>query len=133
MPYHFKVWTDTSKHAWRCGQTTPPFADQNRSQQFYYWLCVNDNSLSFYPGTRYLFLIIMNLVMHYIYISSVYSLFSDRVGFPPHNTPFPGVLIKSIGAAFFIQMPFLTSTTCMGMQYQIGTDVTLIFIWLMKC
>ena len=32
--------------------------------------------------------------------SSVYSPFSYRVGFPPHNAPFPGVLMKSIGAAF---------------------------------
>ena len=39
--------------------------------------------------------------------SSVYSPFSDRVGLPPHNTPFPGVLIKSIGAAFYDRMPFL--------------------------
>ena len=35
------------------------------------------------------------------YILSVYSPFSDRVGLPLHNTPFPGVLMKSIGAAFF--------------------------------
>ena len=46
-----------------------------------------------------------------IYILSVYSLFSDRVGLPLHNTPFPGVLMKSFGAAFFDQMPFLMSTT----------------------
>ena len=32
--------------------------------------------------------------------SSVYSPFSDRVGPPPHNTPFPGVSMKSIGVAF---------------------------------
>ena len=32
--------------------------------------------------------------------SSVYSPFSDRVGLPHHNTPFPGVLMKNIGAAF---------------------------------
>ena len=32
--------------------------------------------------------------------SSIYSPFSDRVGLPPHNTPFPGVSMKSIGAAF---------------------------------
>ena len=31
-----------------------------------------------------------------LYISLVYSPFSDRVGLPPHNTPFPGVLMKSI-------------------------------------
>ena len=30
----------------------------------------------------------------------VYNLFSDRVGLPPHNAPFPGVLMNSIGAAF---------------------------------
>ena len=36
-----------------------------------------------------------------IYILSVYSSFSDRVGLPLHNTPFPGVLMKSIGATFF--------------------------------
>ena len=49
-----------------------------------------------------------------LYILSVYSPFSDRVGLPLHNTPFPGVLMKSIGAAFSDLMPFLTSTTCMG-------------------
>ena len=38
---------------------------------------------------------------NYIYILSVYSLFSDKVGLPLHNTPFPGVLMKSIGAVFF--------------------------------
>ena len=32
--------------------------------------------------------------------SSVYSPFSDRVGLTPHSTPFPGVLMNSIGAAF---------------------------------
>ena len=48
----------------------------------------------------------------YLYILSVYSPFSDRVGLPLHNTPFPEVLMKSIGAAFFDRMPFLTSITC---------------------
>ena len=37
----------------------------------------------------------------YIYISSVYSPFSDRVGLPLHNIPSSGVLMKSIGAEFF--------------------------------
>ena len=46
-----------------------------------------------------------------VYILSVYSPFSDRVGLPLHDTPFPGVLMKSIGAAFFDRMPFLMSTT----------------------
>ena len=48
----------------------------------------------------------------YGYILSVYSPFSERVGLPLHNIPFPGVLVKNIGAAFFDWMPFLTSTTC---------------------
>ena len=51
--------------------------------------------------------------MSLLYILSVYSLFSDRVGFPLHNTSFPWVLMKSIGEAFFDRMPFLTSTTCL--------------------
>ena len=37
----------------------------------------------------------------YIYILLVYSPFSYMVGLPLHNTPFPGVLMKSIGAVFF--------------------------------
>ena len=50
----------------------------------------------------------------YIYILLVYRPFSDRVGLPLHNTPFPGVLMKSIGAAFFDRMPILMSTKCVG-------------------
>ena len=40
--------------------------------------------------------------------------------------PFPGVLMKSIGAAFFDRMPFLTSTTCVGcnMCYVFNVSVT---------
>ena len=62
----------------------------------------------------------------YIYILSVYSPFSDRVGLPLPNTPFAGVLMKSIVAAFFDQMPFLTSTTCVGcnMCYVFNVNVT---------
>ena len=37
--------------------------------------------------------------------SSVYSPFSDRVGLPPHNTPPPGVLMKSIVAFFTTGCP----------------------------
>ena len=37
-------------------------------------------------------------LVHYIYISSVYSPFSDRVRLPLHNVPSPGVLMKNIGA-----------------------------------
>ena len=50
--------------------------------------------------------------------------FSDRVGLPLHNTPFPGVLMKSIGAAFLDQMPFLTSTTWGGGCYVFNVNVT---------
>ena len=41
------------------------------------------------------------------HISSVYSPFSDRVGFPPRNTPFPVVilLINRIGTAFSTGLP----------------------------
>ena len=40
--------------------------------------------------------------------SLVDIMFYDRVGGPPHNTPLPGVLMKSIEAAFSDQMPFLS-------------------------
>ena len=39
-----------------------------------------------------------NVLYIYIYISLVYSLYSDRVGLPVHNISSPGVLMKSIGA-----------------------------------
>ena len=63
-------------------------------------------------------------------IVSVYSPFSNRVGLPLHNTPFPGVLMKSIGAAFFDRMPFLTPTTCVGcnMCYVFNVNVTDFFM-----
>ena len=54
------------------------------------------------------------LLSTFVYILSVYSPFSDRVALPPHNIPFPGALMKSIGAAFFDRMPFLTETPCVG-------------------
>ena len=61
------------------------------------------------------FILIYNLVvLKKTLISSVYSPFFDRVGLPPHNIPFPGVLMKRIGAAFYDRMPFLTSTTYVG-------------------
>ena len=41
--------------------------------------------------------------LYYPSSSSVYSLFSNRVGRPPQNTPFSGVFMKSIGAAFFLR------------------------------
>ena len=60
-----------------------------------------------YPIMRYSFSIFEsnfqshNIYLTYstIYILSVYSPFSDRVGLPPYNAPFPGVLMKSISDA----------------------------------
>ena len=49
--------------------------------------------------------------VHIVYIASVYSPFSDRVGLLLHNIPSLGVLMKSIGAVFYDRMPFLASTT----------------------
>ena len=51
------------------------------------------------------------------YILSVYSLFSNRVGLPLHNTPFPGVLMKIIGAAFFLPDALPDVNHMHGMQY----------------
>ena len=58
--------------------------------------------------------------------TTVYSSFSYRVGLPLHNTPFPGMLMKSIVAAFFDRIHFLTSTTCVGcnMCYVFNVNVT---------
>ena len=53
--------------------------------------------------------------------SSVYSPSSDRVGLPPQNTPFSGVLMKSIGAAFFNVLPDVNHMR--GMQYQIVLNI----------
>ena len=51
-----------------------------------------------------------------VYISSVYSLFSDGVGLPLHTIPSPGVLmIMSIGAVNHMR----------GMQYHIVINITL--------
>ena len=56
--------------------------------------------------------------------SSVYSPFSDRVGLPPNNNPFPGVLMKSIEA--FLRPDALPDVNHMrGMQYQ--TVLNIIF------
>ena len=51
------------------------------------------------------------------YILSVYSLFSDRVGLSLHNTSFLGVLMKSIGAAFFGTDALPDVNHMRGMQY----------------
>ena len=42
----------------------------------------------------------INFISRLAYISSVYSLFSNRVGLPLPNIPSSGVLLKSIGAEF---------------------------------
>ena len=51
--------------------------------------------------------------------SSVYSPFSDRVGFSPYNTPFPGVLMRSIGAAFLRPDVLPDINHMRGLQYPI--------------
>ena len=38
--------------------------------------------------------------------SSVYSLFSDRVGLPPYIHSFPRVLMKSMGAVFLFNIVY---------------------------
>ena len=59
-----------------------------------------------------------------IYISSVYSPFSDRVGLPLHNIPSSGVLMKSIGAEF-LRPDVLHGVNYMcGMPYQIVLNTT---------
>ena len=58
-------------------------------------------------------------IVFWLYISSVYSSFSDRVGLPLHNIPSLGVLMKSIGAEF-LRLDALPGVHHMrGMQYQI--------------
>ena len=44
---------------------------------------------------------------------------SYRVGLPPHNAPFPGVLMKSIGAAFLRPDELPDVNYMRGMQCQI--------------
>ena len=57
------------------------------------------------------------------YILSVYSPFSDRARLPPHNTPFPGVLMKSIRAAF-LRLDALPDVNHMcGIQYKIVLNI----------
>ena len=63
----------------------------------------------------------------YISSSSVYSPFSDRLGLPPHNTPFPGVLMKSFGAAFLRPDALPDVNHMRGMQYQIVLNMYMYF------
>ena len=70
------------------------------------------------------FLVETNQFLSYIeYILSFYSPFSDRVGLPLHNTPFPGVLMKSIGAVFFRPDTLHDVNHMCGMQYQIVLNI----------
>ena len=63
-------------------------------------------------------------VQIYIYISLVYSMFSDRVGLPPHIIPSSGVSMKSIGTEF-LGLDALPGVNHMrGMQYQIVINIT---------
>ena len=63
------------------------------------------------------------LLPHHSSSLSVYSLFSYRVGLPPHNAHFPEVLMKNIGAAFFLRPDALPDVNHMcGMQCQIGLN-----------
>ena len=56
--------------------------------------------------------------------SSVYSPFSDRVEHPPHNTPFQGVLMKTIHLYHHYQRTVYRSSvvphTCCVKLYMIG-------------
>ena len=83
-----------------------------------------DNSINCY--TIYALYNIRDIVNHYLVliIIGLYSV-SDRVVLHPHNTPFPGVLMKSIGASF-LRPGTLTDVNHMrGMQYQ--TVLNIIF------
>ena len=55
--------------------------------------------------------------------SSVYRPFSDRVRLPPHNTPFPRVLMKSIGTVFLRPDSLPDVNHMRGMQYQIVLNI----------
>ena len=56
--------------------------------------------------------------------SSVYSPFPDKVGLSPHNNPFPGVLMKSIGATLLLRLDALLDVNHIhGMQYQIVLNI----------
>ena len=42
----------------------------------------------------------------------VFNPFSSRFGLPLHNTPFPGLLMKSSGGLFYDRISFLASIAC---------------------
>ena len=73
----------------------------NTLRLLYVYIRIKNNDCLYYCTSVY---VLVNRTSS----SSVYSPFSDRVGLPPHNTPFLRGLMKSIGAAFYDRMPFLT-------------------------
>ena len=64
----------------------------------------------------------MKISLYVDHSLSVYSS-TDRVGLSPHNTPFPGVLIKSIGAAFLRPDALPDVNHMRGMPYQIVLNI----------
>ena len=60
----------------------------------------------------------------YLYISSVYSSFSDRGGLPLHNINSSGVLMKSIGAEYLRPHGLPDVHHVHGMHYQIVLTIT---------
>ena len=60
----------------------------------------------------------------------VFNPFSSRVGLPLHNTPFPGLLMKSIGALFYDRISFLASTACvLHLYYKLLINTTNFRSW----
>ena len=60
----------------------------------------------------------------------VFNLLSSRFGLPLHNTPFPGLLMKSIGALFNDRISFLASTTCvLHLYYKLLIKTTNFSSW----
>ena len=86
---------------------------------------VIDNPLKLSPDDWYvgIYYFVKNLTVvkvTCIFISSVYSPSSDRIGLPLHNIPSSGVLMKSIG------LDVLPGVNQMrGMQYQIVLNIAL--------
>ena len=57
--------------------------------------------------------------------SLVYSPFSDKVGFPLHNIPSSGVLMKSIGTVVLRPDALPGVNQMRGMQYHIVINITI--------
>ena len=69
-------------------------------------------------------MIIWRIQQYSVYISSVYSPFSDRVGLPVYNIPSTGVLMKSIGAEILRPDALPGINHMRGMQYHIVLNIT---------